>query len=154
MIGENVRKIREFKGLSRENFGRRIFVSGDVINNLERERAKPNELLIDSICKEYSVNREWLETGVGEMFIKSPESALDRLAAEHNLGPNQKALLSVAMEALDTLDDAACEILIDRLFAKIMEIKDEQNRKAAASVSISSDESTDGEITNPQAAAK
>jgi len=61
------------------------------------------------------------------MFIKSPESTLDRLAVEHNLGPNQKALLSVAMDALDTLDDAACEILIDRLFAKIMEIKQEQH---------------------------
>lgn len=126
MIGENVRKVRESKGLSRENFGRRIFVSGDVVNNLERERAKPNELLIDSICKEYNVNREWLETGVGEMFLASSESALDKLAAEHNLGPNQKALLSIAMDALDTLDEKSCALLIDRLLDKLLEIKAQQ----------------------------
>lgn len=154
MIGENVRKVRDHFGLSRDKFGKRIFVSGDVINNLERERAQPNDLLIENLCREYRVNKKWLETGVGEMFIDAPESALDKLAAEHNLGPNQKALLSVAMEALDSLDDASCEILLDRLFAKLMEIKDEQNKKAAASLSIPSDVSSDSEITHPQAAAK
>lgn len=116
-----------------------------------QEPAEPIKLLI---CKTFGIREEWLRYGTGPMKIDNASELLGKLAAEHNLGPNQKALLSVAMEALDTLDDAACEILIDRLFAKIMEIKDEQNRKAAASVSIPSDESTDGEITNPQAAAK
>ena len=144
-----IKEIRKELGLTQIEFGKRIQISGVSVSTAESGKTKPDNQTIELICREYNVNREWLETGVGEMFIESPESALDRLAAEHSLGPNQKALLSVAMEALDTLDDAACEILIDRLFTKIMEIKDEQNRKAAASVHVPSDE-----LTNQQAAAK
>ena len=153
-MNERIIELRKALKLTQTAFGEKIGLSRDGIASYERGNAKPTGTALQCIIATWNVNREWLETGVGEMFIESPESTLDRLAVEHNLGPNQKALLSVAMEALDTLDDAACEILIDRLFAKIMEIKDEQNRKAAASVSIPSDESTDGEITNPQTAAK
>ena len=154
MISDRIKELRDYLDKSQTDFGKNAGLTRDAVNNIEHNRAKIAESTIIAICSTYNVRREWLETGVGEMFIESSESALHRLAAEHNLGPNQKALLSVAMEALDTLDDAACEILIDRLFAKIMEIKDEQNKKAASSVYIPSDESSDSEITNQQAAAK
>lgn len=126
-MNERIIELRKALKLTQTAFGEKIGLSRDGIASYERGNAKPTGTALQCIIATWNVNREWLETGVGEMFIKSPESTLDRLAVEHNLGPNQKALLSVAMEALDTLDDAACEILIDRLFAKIMEIKREQH---------------------------
>lgn len=132
-MNERIIELRKALKLTQTAFGEKIGLSRDGIASYERGNAKPTGTALQCIIATWNVNREWLETGVGEMFIESPESALDRLAVEHNLGPNQKALLSVAMEALDTLDDAACEILIDRLFTKIMEIKQEQHAVDPAS---------------------
>ena len=56
--------------LSQAAFGERIGVSRSVIQNLDDNivdvSTKP--LLIQQICKEYNVNRAWLETGEGNMF--------------------------------------------------------------------------------------
>lgn len=68
MIGDNIRALRELKNMSRREFGEALYVSQDVINNLERNRVAPTELMIKCICDTFHVNREWLETGEGEMF--------------------------------------------------------------------------------------
>ena len=68
MIGDNIRALRELKNMSRREFGEALYVSQDVINNLERNRVSPTELMIKCICDTFHVNREWLETGEGEMF--------------------------------------------------------------------------------------
>ena len=71
MIGDNIRALRELKNMSRREFGEALYVSQDVINNLERNRVAPTELIIKCICDTFHVTREWLETGEGEMFDKA-----------------------------------------------------------------------------------
>lgn len=71
MIGDNIRALRELKNMSRREFGEALYVSQDVINNLERNRVAPTELMIKCICDTFHVNREWLGTGEGEMFDKA-----------------------------------------------------------------------------------
>lgn len=71
MIGDNIRALRELKNMSRREFGEALYVSQDVINNLERNRVSPTELMIKCICDTFHVNRAWLETGEGEMFDKA-----------------------------------------------------------------------------------
>ena len=71
MIGDNIRELRELKNMSRREFGEALYVSQDVINNLERNRVAPTDLMIKCICDTFHVNREWLETGEGEMFDKA-----------------------------------------------------------------------------------
>ena len=73
MIGDNIRALRELKNMSRREFGEALYVSQDVINNLERNRVAPTELMIKCICDTFHVNREWLETGEGELFDKSEQ---------------------------------------------------------------------------------
>ena len=73
MIGDNIRALRELKNMSRREFGEALYVSQDVINNLERNRVAPTELMIKCICDTFHVNREWLETGEGEMFETSTQ---------------------------------------------------------------------------------
>ena len=73
MIGDNIRALRELKNMSRREFGEALYVSQDVINNLERNRVAPTELMIKCICDTFHVNREWLETGEGEMFAQTTE---------------------------------------------------------------------------------
>lgn len=150
-----IKAIRNDAGLTQSEFSTRLgFAPTSAASWEKKDAQEPSEPIKLLICKTFGIREEWLRSGEGEMKVASKVNYLDKLAAEHNLGPNQKALLSVAMEALDSLDDASCEILLDRLFAKIMEIKDEQNRKAASSLSIPSDVLSDSEITHPEAAAK
>lgn len=76
-MNERIRLLREDKSLSRAAFGKKLGVSGDVINNLERGRVEPKDHIIKLICAEYDVNEEWLRTGVGSMYIQSDTFSLD-----------------------------------------------------------------------------
>lgn len=66
-MNERIKEIRSGLGLTRAEFGKRLGVSGDVINNLERGRVEPKEMIIKLICKEFGVSYQWLVNGIGEM---------------------------------------------------------------------------------------
>lgn len=75
MLNERVRESRNALGLSQTEFGARIGVSIDVIKNIENNRTNPSNLLLNHMCEIHHVNREWLETGEGDMFDQSYEQA-------------------------------------------------------------------------------
>ncbi len=84
-MNERIRVVRGELDLTRAAFGKKLGVSGDVINNLERGRVEVKEPMIKLICSAYSVNEEWLRTGEGEMFAPTPSDTLDALAREYHL---------------------------------------------------------------------
>lgn len=67
LMNERIKQIRNSLKLTRAEFGKRLGVSGDVINNLERGRVEPKEMIIKLICKEFGVSYQWLVNGLGEM---------------------------------------------------------------------------------------
>ena len=85
MMKERIRDLREEIGLSRAAFGQRLGVSGDVINNLERGRVEIKEPMIKLICSEFSVNEEWLRTGIGDKKLHTASNTMDQLKKEFNL---------------------------------------------------------------------
>lgn len=68
-IYERIRLLRKDKlKMSQERFGHQLGVKRDVINNIENNRLKnpeQKEPLYKLICKEFNVNEEWLQTGIG-----------------------------------------------------------------------------------------
>lgn len=66
-MNERIKQIRSSLGLTRAEFGKRLGVSGDVINNLERGRVEPKEIVLKLICKEFGISYQWLVNGLGEM---------------------------------------------------------------------------------------
>lgn len=76
-ISSRIIEIRKALKLSQTEFGSSVGVSRDVIGNIESFRVEPKPLLIQQICKEYNVDKDWLETGEGEMFI--PQTKDDAL---------------------------------------------------------------------------
>lgn len=76
-INERFLQIRESLDMSRKAFGERLGVSDSVIKNIEYNVTEPKPLLIQQICKEYNVDKDWLETGEGEMFL--PQTKDDAL---------------------------------------------------------------------------
>ena len=102
MIGDNIRALRELKNMSRREFGEALYVSQDVINNLERNRVAPTELMIKCICDTFHVNREWLETGEGEMFAPTTEQAeTAKLIESISDSPAMRSLLATWAQLSD-----------------------------------------------------
>ena len=66
---ERLNLLRKELNLSQDEFGSRIGLTKASISRLENGSNNFTEQTIISICREFNVNREWLETGNGEMFI-------------------------------------------------------------------------------------
>ena len=102
MIGDNIRALRELKNMSRREFGEDLYVSQDVINNLERNRVAPTELMIKCICDTFHVNREWLETGEDEMFEPSTQQdETARMIESVSDSPAMRSLLATWAQLSD-----------------------------------------------------
>lgn len=76
-VSDRIKLVRKTLNLSQPEFGRRVGVSRDVINNIERKDGRsvePKSLFIEHLCQVYNVNPTWLLHGIGEMFT----DALDK----------------------------------------------------------------------------
>ncbi len=83
---ERVRELRKnHLHISQAAFGEKLGVNRDVINNIENNRlAKPDQKLslIKLMCKEFTVNEEWLLHGTPPMFVEPDTFSLDQYARE------------------------------------------------------------------------
>lgn len=80
-----IRLLREKEKLSRVAFGKKLGVSGDVINNIERGRVEVKEHIIKLICSQFSVNEDWLRNGNEPMFLQTSDSIMEQLKEEFQL---------------------------------------------------------------------
>jgi len=75
-VNERIRELRKSLGLTLEKFGGRLGVGKTAINKLEKGENNVTDQMFKSICREFSVNEEWLRNGTGEMFaIPEDETA-------------------------------------------------------------------------------
>ncbi len=66
-----IQQVRKSLGLTQKEFGLKLGVSRDVISNIENGRVEPKEAFINLLCSLYNVNKKWLETGEGEIFLNT-----------------------------------------------------------------------------------
>lgn len=87
-LHERIKDIRKnYLHLSQEAFGARVGVSRSVINNIERNAlARPEQKisLIKLICKEFSINENWLLNGIEPMFVEQETFSLANFAKQYN----------------------------------------------------------------------
>ena len=121
-LGERVLEIRKETKLSREKFGLKIGVQGDVIRNIEDNRNKKiNEPLIISISTQYGINKDWLLYGSGDKYIKSKDSVLEELKSTYDLSEYAMLILESYLELSDNekeFFDSYLKKLTDKLLSK------------------------------------
>lgn len=71
-MDKRIKEIRESVGLTQVEFGNKIGLARNTIANYETGNRTPSNIVINSICREFEINEEWLRTGNGEMY-KIPE---------------------------------------------------------------------------------
>lgn len=108
-LGERIKELRKMNSLSQVDFGKRIGVSGATISTSESGKTTPDEQTIRAICSEFSINRDWLVDGIGEMQVQKP--LLPELI--HNLRKYPHVLQAMSLMQPD--DWIALDALIQRV---------------------------------------
>lgn len=98
-MNNRLKELRLKLNLSQKSFGDKINISGDMISLLEKGKRNFKERVIVDICREFNVNREWFETGKGEMFI----DILSQMDEFNNADPDVQELVRMYMQ----LDDVS-----------------------------------------------
>ncbi len=67
--GERVKELRKSLNYTLDKFGGKLGVQKSAISKIEKGENNLTDQMLLSICREFSVNEEWLRTGEGEMFV-------------------------------------------------------------------------------------
>ncbi len=65
---DRIKKIRKNAKLTQVQFGERLGVKGNTVTGYETGVRIPSDAVKFLICREFEINREWLETGQGDMY--------------------------------------------------------------------------------------
>lgn len=72
-INDRITMVRKSLNLSQTAFGEKLGVSRGVIKNIDESNTVPKPEFVSLVCKVYNVDRDWLETGSGDMFLPMEE---------------------------------------------------------------------------------
>lgn len=115
-MNERIKALRLALGLSQEEFGRRLGVGRGAITNIEFNKVEPKPLFVDLICREFSVNREWLETGEGEMLRQlSEDEELELIFDQIHMStdPTIRAIIRAYWKLPDNAKAAVRQFIMD-----------------------------------------
>lgn len=99
-MNERIKELRKALNLTMEKFGERVGVTRSAMSNIENGNRNLTEQMLRSICREFSVNEEWLRTGEGEMFVISRNDYIEMVSRSYGLDKIDEAIITAYM-ALD-----------------------------------------------------
>lgn len=112
---DRIRTLRNKLGLNQTDFGERIGIKQGSVAGYESGARTPIDAVITSICREFSVNEEWLRTGKGQMFEELTEQQKIikytglLLKDKDSVAANAIQTLIVTYEQLDDASKATLE---------------------------------------------
>ena len=120
-----IKELRTSLGLTQEKFGAKINVKQATIAAYECGARTPIDAVIGSICKEYSVNEEWLRDGTGEMYRESVRDDEIGYFVGRVMGDKNANIQRRFLAALSAMPDEWWE-MVD-LFAKKLAEENEES---------------------------
>lgn len=69
-MNTRIKEVRKSLNLTQELFAERIGLKQNSIAQIEMGRRVPSDQVVIAICREFGVNRIWLETGEGEKMVE------------------------------------------------------------------------------------
>ena len=105
-IGYRIGMILEKNNCKKVVFAERLKIDQSYVSQLVSGKRSPSERLIESICREFNVNRTWLETGEGEMLAETTSRTLDRIRERYGASDIFRAMLDVYATMTSAQQDA------------------------------------------------
>ena len=79
-IGNRIKKVRKSINYTQQKFADELGLKQNTIATYEMDKTTPSDRTLGDICTKFSINREWLEFGHGEMNTRvSEEEELSNL---------------------------------------------------------------------------
>lgn len=75
-MNERIKELRRALNLTQQEFADKLNIKRGAIANYEVGRNEPIDAVISLICREFSVNENWLRNGTGEMFVEAKENSI------------------------------------------------------------------------------
>lgn len=72
-MNNRIKRIIEDANISRSDFAKRVEVSQAFVSQMCSGTYRPSARTIAIICREFKINRQWLESGEGPMHLPQPE---------------------------------------------------------------------------------
>lgn len=101
-----IKAVRSYYKMTQTQFGSKLGVKGNTITSYETGTRIPSDSIIMSICREFGINREWLETGNGEMLAETTSRTLDRIRERYGASDIFRAMLDVYATMTSAQQDA------------------------------------------------
>lgn len=118
IIKNRFKELRKALNLSQDDFAAKLGMTRGAITNIEVKGIEPKPLFIDLVCNTYNVNKDWLLTGEGEMFIQlSRDEQIAEFVGKALAGSpdNIKRSLLAALVVLPESGWDALEKFVDKL---------------------------------------
>lgn len=97
-LGDRIRQVREYNGLTQGGFAEVIRIHQSTVALFEKGRRPVKDLYIKIICDEFGCDREWLSTGVGEMFRAEPGETFEKFARDLNLSEIDREIVRLFLD--------------------------------------------------------
>lgn len=108
---DRIKKVRKDNRLTQVEFGEKIGVKGNTVTNYETGLRTPTDAVLLSICREFSVDQEWLKNGVGEPYVKkSKDEQISEMLGEIQR-TGEDSFKHRLVSALSKLDDTEWDVL-------------------------------------------
>lgn len=125
-MNERIALVRKNAGLSQIEMAERLGLSRNFISLMENGNRVPSDRTISDICREFGVDRIWLETGVGEPF--KPVDRSEQIAAilGHAISHNDTArdrLIRAFSQLPDEMFEQA-EKILEEIVANLQKEKE------------------------------
>lgn len=109
-MNERVKELRKSLGLSQEAFANRIGLKGAAVSLIENGQRNITDQFINSVCREFNVNEDWLRSGVGSMYSELSRSELAAQIVGAALG-NDDDFITSTFIALGQLTPAEWDVV-------------------------------------------
>ena len=123
-IGERVKKVRNYYGLTQNEFAEKLLLSRNTVATYEIGRCNPSDSALSLISKEFNVSFEWLKNGTGGddiVFVETTkyDMIMKMLSSAFKEEENSfKTKLFYALSKLNEKDWETIERLIDNIISE------------------------------------
>jgi transcriptional regulator with XRE-family HTH domain len=79
-INQRIKQLRTELQISQYEFSKKIFIGQSSLGEIETGTRNVNDRIIQLICSEFNVNKNWIKNGQGNMFdVEKPDIKLEHL---------------------------------------------------------------------------
>ena len=113
-MNERVKQLRTTLDLTQEEFGKKLGVTRSAISYIESGRSNLTDRMIFLICREFSVNEDWLRDGIGDPF-DLPEDETAALVTDILIDPDDEVYRTIlnVVKTYQQLNPDAKKVLRD-----------------------------------------